>query len=440
MSPAEQSESPPRQGEDKPAFGALVAESAKIGFLGFGGPAGQIALMHRIFVDERKWVDEDTYLHSLNYCMLLPGPEAQQLATYVGWRLHGVKGGVAAGALFVLPGAILILALSWIYAVYGATPALAAAFYGVKACVVAFILEALVKIGRRALKSRLDIAVAAASFAALALFGAPFPLVILAAMAAGYFSSKPAQPLNAAPQAKMNVRESLRTSLVWTLLWFAPLLVSLLLLGPEHVITKVGVLFATLAVVTFGGAYAVLAYLAQQAVEAEAWLTAAQMLDGLGLAETTPGPLVLVNQFVGFLAGWQAQGGGLWVAVAAAAMASWQTFAPSFVWIFAGAPYADRLRTNPRAVGALRMVTACVLGVIASLAFWFAAHALFTQTISLTTPWGHTIAAPDLASLDPYAVLMVAAAAVALMRFKANAVLVVLAAAAAGYALRLAAG
>ncbi len=440
MTSAEQETAPPLQNPGTPTFGALIGESAKIGFLGFGGPAGQIALMHRIFVDERKWVDEDTYLHSLNYCMLLPGPEAQQLATYVGWRLHGVKGGVAAGALFVLPGAALILALSWIYAVYGATPALAAAFYGVKACVVAFVVEALVKIGKRALKTHLDLAVAGASFVALALFGAPFPLVILTAMAAGYLSSKPVIPAKAAPETKLNKRATVRTALVWGLAWLAPLLAAFLLLGPEHVITKVGALFATLAVVTFGGAYAVLAYLAQQAVEAENWLTAAQMVDGLGLAETTPGPLVLVNQFVGFLAGWQAQGGGLAVALAAAAMASWQTFAPSFLWIFAGAPYADRLRANPRAAGALRMVTACVLGVIASLAFWFAAHVLFVQTISLPTPWDHVIAAPDLASFDIYAALIASAAAVALIRFKANAVLVVLAAALAGYAARLAAG
>ncbi|MEE2690895.1 MAG: chromate efflux transporter [Pseudomonadota bacterium] len=427
MTFAEQSAAP------RASFRALVGESARIGFLGFGGPAGQIALMHRIFVDERKWVDEDTYLHSLNYCMLLPGPEAQQLAAYIGWRLHGVKGGLAAGLLFVAPGAALILALSWIYAAYGAAPAIVAGFYGVKAAVLAFVVEAFAKIGRRALKTRLDAAVAAASFAVLTLFGAPFPLIVLAAMAAGYVWAKPHAPAKAPEAARAPAGAPVKTALVWAFVWLAPLAASFVLLGPDHLLTKVGALFATLAVVTFGGAYAVLAYLAQQAVDAQGWLTAAQMVDGLGLAETTPGPLVLVNQFVGFLAGWQAQGGGPAIALAAAAMASWQTFAPSFLWIFAGAPYADRLRSNPRAAGALRMVTASVLGVIASLAFWFAAHVLFIRTAPATTPWGHVVAAPDLLSLDPYAALIAAAAAVALIRFKANAILVVLAAAAAGY-------
>lgn len=411
-----------------PRFSELVAESARIGALGFGGPAGQIALMHRIFVGERKWIDEDEYLHGLNFCMLLPGPEAQQLATYVGWRLHGVKGGIAAGALFVLPGAVVVLALSLIYAAYGATPALAAAFYGVKAAVVAFVAEALVRIGRRALKGRLDVAVAAASFAALFLFAAPFPLVILAAMAAGYLTTRRGDAGGTAPRPNF----PLRSVAAWTSVWLGPLLASLSLLGPDHVLSRVGALFAKLAVVTFGGAYAVLAYLAQQAVEAEGWLSTAQMIDGLGLAETTPGPLVLVNQFVGFLAGWQAEGGGFALALAAAAMASWMTFAPSFLWIFAGAPYADALRRNARAAGALRMVTAAVLGVIASLAFWFASHALFVRSLSWDAPFGRMIAVPDPFSLDPAATALAVACAVALIRFKANAALVVAAAAAAG--------
>lgn len=419
---------------------ALTLESLKVGFLGFGGPAGQIALMHRLFIEERRWIDEPSYLRALNYCMLLPGPEAQQLAAWAGWRLHGVAGGVIAGALFVLPGAFIVLALSFVYALYGATPALAALFYGVKAAVIAFVVEALMKIGRRALKARLDLAVAVAAFAALALFGAPFPLVILAAGAAGFILSGREPRAAAAAGPPLDARKGLTTALIWAGLWLAPLALSFIILGPDHLLTRVGALFATLAVVTFGGAYAVLAYLTQQAVDIQGWLTAAQMVDGLGLAETTPGPLVLVNQFVGFLAGWQAAGGGLTLAVAAAAMASWQTFAPSFLWIFAGAPYADRLSSDPRFSGALRMVTAAVLGVIAAIAFWFSAHVLFTRTIPLETPWGHVIPAPALASLDPAAIALAALCALALIRFKANAVLVVLAASAAGFAVKTLAG
>lgn len=414
------------------SFSALVRESFKIGCLGFGGPAGQIALMHRIFVDDRKWIDEPTYLHSLNYCMLLPGPEAQQLATYVGWRMHGVKGGVAAGALFVLPGAVVMAALSWIYAVYGQTTALAAIFYGVKAAVVAFVLEALFKIGKRALKARRDAYAAAAAFVALALFGAPLPLVILAAFAAGYFLAT--RDVFEAPTQRA-VKPPWRTALLWAALWLAPLAASYVFLGADHVVTKVGLLFAGLAVVTFGGAYAVLAYLAQVAVAGEGWLTAAQMADGLGLAETTPGPLVLVNQFVGFLAGWNE--GGIVVALACAAMASWQTFAPSFLWIFAGAPYAEQLRADPRMAGALRMTTAAVLGVVGNLAFWFAAHVLFTRSAPIATPWGHAIASPALSSFDTIATLIAILCAIALIRFKANPLLVVGAAAFAGLGLSL---
>ncbi|GAM96665.1 chromate transport protein ChrA [alpha proteobacterium U9-1i] len=420
--------------EATPSFGELARASLKVGCLGFGGPAGQIALMHRIFVDEKKWIDEARYLHALNYCMLLPGPEAQQLATYVGWLLHGVRGGVVAGALFVLPGALTVLGLSWLYVTQGQTPIVAALFYGVKAAVVAFIVDALWRIGKRALKARADAIVAALAFVALYVFGVPFTLVILAAGLFGAIVSKPL-PATGEPGASPSAARALQAALVWGAAWLAPVAIVIAYLGPDHVLSAVSVLFSQLALVTFGGAYAVLAYLQQQAVDVHAWLTPGQMIDGLGLAETTPGPLILVNQFVGFIAGWQAQGGGLGLALAAAALASWCTFAPSFVWIFAGAPYAEHLRRNRFAAGALRAVTAAVLGVIASLALWFAQHVLFTQTTNFDTPWGRALHLPALASFDVAATAIAFVAAVALIRFKANAALVVLMCAAAGWAL-----
>ena len=420
---------------DKPSFGALARASFKIGCLGFGGPAGQIALMHRVFVEENKWICEAQYLHALNYCMLLPGPEAQQLATYVGWLLHGVRGGVVAGALFVLPGAVVVFALSWLYVMHGAAPAVAALFVGVKAAVLGFIVDALARIGRRALRRGVDVAVAAAAFAALYLFGAPFPFVISAAALIGAVTL-PAETADAVEveQAQPSARKALMTAAGWGALWLAPVALLLVALGPEHVLTQVSLLFSQLAVVTFGGAYAVLAYLQQQAVDVHAWLAPGQMIDGLGLAETTPGPLILVNQFVGFLAGWQADGGGFWLALAAAALASWCTFAPSFVWIFAGAPYAEHLRRNRYAAGALRAVTAAVLGVIASLALWFGLHVLFAAHADVTAPWGRALALPDVSSFQWIAALIALAAAIALMRFKTNAALVVIACALAGWA------
>jgi chromate transporter len=420
----------------KPTFGELAHASFKVGCLGFGGPAGQIALMHRVFVDEKKWIDEARYLHALNYCMLLPGPEAQQLATYVGWLLHGVRGGVVAGALFVLPGAFVVFALSWLYVLHGTTALAAALFVGVKAAVLAFIADALLRIGKRALKSGADVAIALAAFLSLYVFGAPFPLVILAAAAIGVVASlraPAAEPL-AAPATAPSARDALTTALVWAALWLAPVAFVFITLGPDHVLTQVSLLFSQLGVVTFGGAYAVLAYLQQQAVDVHGWITQSQMIDGLGLAETTPGPLILVNQFVGFLAGWQSEGGGFWLALAAAALASWCTFAPSFVWIFAGAPFAEQLRANRFAASALRAVTAAVLGVIASLALWFGLHVLFSRHTEIATPWARAFAAPDLESFQWIAALIAIAAAMALVRFKANAALVVVACALAGWA------
>jgi chromate transporter len=423
--------------EARPSFAELTAASFKIGCLGFGGPAGQIALMHRIFVEEKKWIDEARYLHALNYCMLLPGPEAQQLATYVGWLLHGVRGGVIAGALFVLPGAFVVFGLSWFYVLNGTTPLVAALFVGVKAAVVAFIVDALIRIGRRALKTAADVLTALAAFAALYVFGLPFPLVIVAAGLVGIAGSLRA-PQAAEPDTSTlrapSAAGSFATAIVWLALWLAPVALVTSVFGPRHVLSQVVLLFSQLAMVTFGGAYALLAYLQQQAVGVQGWLSQGQMIDGLGLAETTPGPLILVNQFVGFVAGWQAEGGGFWLALAAAALASWCTFAPSFVWIFAGAPYAEQLRRSRLASGALHAVTAAVLGVIASLAVWFGQHVLFSGRVEIATPWGRALELPLLTSFNWPAALIAVAAAVALVRFKANAALVVLASAAAGWA------
>lgn len=411
----------------------LTAQSFKIGCLGFGGPAGQIALMHRIFVEEKKWLDEERYLHGLNFCMLLPGPEAQQLAVYAGWLLNGVRGGVIAGTLFVLPGALVVFALSWLYAAHADAPLVAAAFYGVKIAVLAIVAEAVIRIGKRALKGRIAVAIALGSFAALYIFGAPFPLVILTAAAIGGFGAVAAKPNETAPATAAPSSQTAWTALFWLTLWLLPLVAAFLFLGGDHVLTRVGALFSKLAVVTFGGAYAVLAYLQQQAVEIEGWLSAGEMIDGLGLAETTPGPLVLVNQFVGFLAGWNA-GGRIGLAAATAAMASWCTFAPSFVWIFGGAPYAERLRSNRLAKSALAAVTAAVLGVVANLALWFALHVLFLRTSAIATPWDRDLLLPELTSLDPVAAALAIAASAALIRFKVNMLLVIAGCAAAGVA------
>ncbi len=431
------SSSPPLQsdgGRAHPSLRELTSTSFRIGILSFGGPAAQIALMHRVFVDEKRWIDEERYLHALNYCMLLPGPEAQQLATYVGWLLRGVVGGVIAGALFVIPGALVVLCLSWVYAAYGDAPLVNAAFLGVRAAVLAFVIEALIRISRRALKGREAIFVAIAAFLALSLFSVAFPVIIIAAAAYGVLRMQKATIASPPRATRIPVFGVAGSVIAWAAIWAAPLAASLFLLGRDHVVSRVGLFFSKLALVTFGGAYAVLAWLRDQAVNVEGWLSAPQMIDGLGLAETTPGPLVLVNQFVGFMAGWQADGGGPMLAVAAAAMASWCTFAPSFLWIFAGAPYAERLRTNPRATGALQAITAAVLGVVANLAFWFALHVLFRQS-HLFSAGPVRIDLPQLASLDWRALLIAIGAAVLLLRWRANALALVAAAMAAGLAL-----
>lgn len=404
----------------QPSLADVFRESLKVGCLGFGGPAGQIALMHRVFVEQRGWIDEARYQRMLAFCMLLPGPEAQQLATYVGWRLRGVWGALIAGWLFVLPGSLVVLGLSWFYVAHGAQPNAAAAFDGIKCAVVALVAEALLKIGKRALKTRAAFVMAMITLAALML-GAPFPLVILAAGALGglfpsTFAGKGGADL-AAPPAEAR-KGALAHAALWLVLWLAPVGAIAVTLGVDHVLFQVAALFSMLACVTFGGAYALLAYLAVEAA-ARGWLTPDQMIDGLGLAETTPGPLILVNEFVGFLAGWGAGGAGL--ALAGAAVALWCTFAPSFVWIFAGAGTAERLERNPRAGGALAAITAAVLGVVANLALYFAAHALFREQVTLGQ-----ITLPDVGTVRVWALALAALAGVALIRFKAP-LLVVLA-------------
>jgi chromate transporter len=420
-----------------PSLQDLTIASFKVGCLGFGGPAGQIALMHRIFVDEKKWIGERQYLHALNYCMLLPGPEAQQLATYLGWLLHGVRGGVIAGLLFVLPGALIVFALSLLYAFAHQEPLVAAAFFGIKAAVLALVLEACVRIGKRALKSGPGYAIAIAAFLALFIGQAPFPLVVLAGAFAGvlFMRGDDAGAAEATPARRPNVGGAFASAALWVAAWLAPLGLSIMLLGPQHVLTKVGQVFSLLAVVTFGGAYATLAYLQQEAVQAQGWLSAGQMFDGLGLAETTPGPLVLVNQFVGFMAGWNAEGGGVWLAAAAALMASWCTFAPSFAWIFAGAPFAEHLRTNARATAALKGVTAAVLGVIVNLAIGFTIHYLFGETGRAAIGPYLTAPNPAWARLDFFAAALSLAACIVLFRFRTGILTLILLSAAAGVGL-----
>ena len=375
------------------SFAEALRTWTRIGLLSFGGPAGQIAVMHRVLVEEKRWIAEERFLHALNYCMLLPGPEAQQLATYVGWLLHGTRGGLAAGTLFVIPGFLAILAFSVVYVTWGHHPLVEGVFLGLKAAVVALVIQAVLRVGRRALRNRLTLGVAALALIALALFDAPFPLVIAAAALGGYLWTRSGRreflftasaseniPSAAAPHVRPSAGRAVKLLAIWLPLWLLPVGALALFAGPDHVLTQVGVFFSKMAVVTFGGAYAVLTYVAQQAVENYAWLTPTQMLDGLGLAETTPGPLILVVQFVGFLAAYRAGlEPPLLTAIFAACLTVWVTFVPCFLWIFLGAPYVESLRQHEALSGALAAITAAVVGVIAHLALWFTVHALFAQ-------------------------------------------------------------
>ncbi len=380
---------PASNGEVRPSFGEAFKVWLKIGCINFGGPAGQIAMMHRILVDEKKWVDEPRFLHALNFCMLLPGPEAQQLATYVGWLLHGVRGGLAAGILFVIPGALVMLGLSFLYALGRGVPLIDGALFGIKAAVLVIVVEALIRIGRRSLKTPLLMTLAGLAFLGIFFFALPFPLIVAAAALIGFLVARKNPALlglsNEAPElskpAANRWRQAAIASAAGLALWWAPVLLTLLLLGPTHVLVSIGVFFSKLAVVTFGGAYAVLAYMAQEVVQSYGWLTAPEMVDGLGLAETTPGPLILVTQFVGFLAAFRNAPpfSPITAGLLGAAMTTWVTFVPSLLWIFAGAPFIEELRGNRRLAGALAAITAAVVGVILNLSVWFALHVLFGQ-------------------------------------------------------------
>ncbi|MFC4165774.1 chromate efflux transporter [Teichococcus aestuarii] len=441
-----------RDGEPSsyPSLGKTARLWWRIGCLSFGGPAAQIALMHREVVEEQRWVGEARFLHALNFCMLLPGPEAQQLATYLGWLMHGVRGGLLAGLLFILPGAAVMLALSFLYVTLGRVPAVEALFFGLQCAVLALVVEALLKVARRALHGTLALLLALGAFLALFAFNLPFPLVVGTAMllgaafpatfapAAGAVSAsgppamidrllaeEPGRPQRMARSAR---RTGLAVLALWA--WSVALLMGTGLFG------DVAWFFARMAVVTFGGAYAVLAYVAQEAVEHYGWLSAEAMLAGLGLAETTPGPLILVLQFVGFLAGWQQ---GPVSAVAAALLTLWVTFAPCFAWIFLGAPFIERLHAMPRLRGALAAVTAAVVGVIANLAAWFALRLIFTER----TPWQAgplRLELPVPASLDLAALGLAVLAGIALLGLRMGVAKVLALAALAGLALRLAGG
>jgi len=391
---------------------------ARIGLQSFGGPAAQIAVMHRVLVEELHWFDEPEFLRALGFCMLLPGPEAMQLATYAGWRRHGVRGGLMAGLWFVLPGAAVVTSLAAFYVAFGHAPAVAALFLGIKAAVLVLVFEAVARLGRRALKRPWHRWMAIAAFVALAAFAVPFPFVVLAAGGIGAFASRGAGDASTPVATPGAWRTSVRAALAWGAIWAVPLVAVAMLAGPRHVLAQLGGFFSKLAVVTFGGAYAVLSYMAQEVVQRHGWLSAGQMVDGLGLAETTPGPLILVTVFVGFLAAANAhpahaQAFGL----AGAAIALWATFVPCFLWIFTGAPYIERIASQPRLRGALEGITAAVLGVIANLAVWFSMHVLFSvvRTGSLGVLHGSL---PDVMTLEWRPLVLAALAAVLFLRLR----------------------
>ncbi len=412
--------------EEKPTFSEAFKVWLEIGCVNFGGPAAQIALMHRVVVDEKKWVDEARFLHALNFCMLLPGPEAQKLATYLGWLLHGVRGGLAAGILFVIPGALVMLGLSLLYALGRGVPLIDGALFGIKAAVLVIVVEALVRIGKRALKTNLLLGLAAAAFIGIFFLELPFPLIVAAAALVGYLVSHQAPEQlgvaskieNIPPPTKDRWRHFALAAVIGVLVWWAPVVLAALVFGPQHVLVSIGLFFSKLSVVSFGGAYALLAYMAQQAVETYGWMTAPEMVDGLGLAETTPGPLILVTQFVGFLAAFReaAPFSPILAGALGAAMTTWVTFVPSMLWIFAGAPFIERLRANRQLSGALAAITAAVVGVILNLSVWFALHVLFGKVTEMHAGPLRWFAF-DPAALDTRAATLAAVAAVLAFRF-----------------------
>src|SRR3954465_5569134 len=448
-----------------PQHGVSLAEAfrvwLRVAALSFGGPAGQIAVMHRIIVDEKRWVGENRFLHALSYCMLLPGPEAHQLAIYIGWLMHRWPGAIIAGGLFVVPGIVSIMALSYIYAAFGSVPAITALFLGLKAAVLAIVLQAVQRVGSRALKSRPMFILAALAFIGIFFFAVPFPVIVIAAGLIGFVAARAGSTAfqiggghgggaastdegllgaELPEHARPTVSRALRVSALWLALWLVPVLVIGYALGGDSVFTQIGLFFSKMAVVTFGGAYAVLAYMAQQAVETYGWLKPGEVLDGLGMAETTPGPLIMVVQFVGFPAAYRSPGtlppmlagtlGGL--------LASWCTFVPCFLFIGLGAPFIETLRNNKPLSGALAGITAAVVGVILNLAIWFALHTWFRRAEHVQGGFGFSFDAPILSTVDPWAMLLSIAAIIAIFRFKVGMIPTLAACSAAGLLLYLA--
>lgn len=457
--------SEPAIGKREVGFAEAAKVWARVAALSFGGPAGQIAVMHRILVEEKRWLGERRFLHALNYCTLLPGPEAQQLAIYIGWLMHRTAGGLVAGLLFVLPGFLTIMGLSVLYALFGQVGPVAALFFGLKAAVLVIVVQAVLRVGRRSLKNPVMVGLAIAAFLALFVFKAPFPLVIVAAGVVGFVGARlglRAFRIGAAhggpaagevadadtvlgeetpEHARPNLRWSLTISAVLLALWWAPVLACAIWLGPGNVFTQIGLFFSKMAVVTFGGAYAVLAYVAQEAVQSFHWLRPGEMLDGLGMAETTPGPLIIVTQFVGFLGALRAATGlnPVLAGVLGGALTTWVTFTPCFLWIFLGAPFVEALRGARALNAALTAISAAVVGVIMNLALWFALHVLFAQMTQAPIP-GAVLEVPVAASLNLPSALLTLAAAVAAFRFRAPMIPLLLACSAAGVVYYLLAG
>jgi chromate transporter len=433
--------------EGIPAHGISFGEAfwvwVKVAALSFGGPAGQIAVMHRILVEQKRWIGDTRFLHALNYCMLLPGPEAQQLAIYIGWLLHKTRGGLVAGTLFVLPGFIALMVLSWIYAAFGNVGVVQAMFFGLKAAVLAIVLEAVVRVGKRALNNNILLGIATAAFVAIFFFHAPFPLIILFAGIIGFIGGRAGLSVFLAGNGHRKVGDkqvadadtalgedtpaharpttawSLKIAAIFLVLWLGPVALLFVTLGSGNVFSDIAVFFSKMAVVTFGGAYAVLAYVAQEAVGTYGWLRPGEMLDGLGMAETTPGPLIMVTQFVGFMGAFRHPGplSPMVAGTLGGILTTWVTFVPCFLWIFLGAPYIEKLRANKALSAALGAITAAVVGVILNLAVWFALHVLFGELAPMSK-WGLTLDIPVVATINIPSLVLTVGAMLAIFRFK----------------------
>ena len=414
-----------------PTFKEAFFVWLRIGLLSFGGPAGQIALMHKTLVEEKRWISNDHFMHALNYCHFLPGPEAQQLATYVGWLLHRTPGGIMAGTLFVLPGFFVILTLSFLYAVYRHIPAVDAFFYGLKPAVLAIVIGAVLRIGGKSLKNAFSVGLAIAAFLCLFALNIPFPYVIFGAGLLGWIYARmhtqqdthgnvPEVDLVSQHKTQYTAGYSLRVLATWLPLWLGPVLVLGIVRGWDDIYTRMGIFFSKMAMVTFGGAYAVLTYVAQEAVETYSWLTTVDMMNGLAMAESTPGPLILVLQYVGFIGAYNAPGSlpPVLAAILASMLVVWVTFTPCFLWIFLGAPYVERIRGNQNLSAALAGITSAVVGVVMNLSLWFGLHTLFSSVTQWYGPLGISLPLPDFTTLDIFALLLSVAAIVALTKFK----------------------